>query len=625
MAIASISTIRHPFYLERELSWFKWRLCFEGGDLFIREFLQRYHKSESHEEFLARRKMTYAPSFAKAAIVEVRNSIYQRLTDITRVGGSPSYASAVAGELGGVDLLGSSMNTFMGTEILEELLVMGKVGVYIDMPPVNGPTLADNLGKRPYLYAYRCEDIRSWIDDDTPERNEYKALLLRDYIPQYDDTWGLPMGQIERYRYLFKDDNGEIWVQFYDTGNNMIDVDGLNGGGPYPLKIDRIPFVPLELNNSLMCDIANYQIALLNLASTDMAYATGANFPFYTEQFDSREQASHLKIGGDDDDPPTEHQGGVVSHGPQADNADVTIQTGPASGRRYGKGLDRPQFIHPSAEPMKASMAKQEQLMKEIRLLINLTIADLQTKGQSAESKGLDDRTLESGLSYIGLIMEDAERQIADIWHQYEKDKSDYTVQYPERYSIRNEKDVADELKQLKEMMSTIPSPTYKKAVAKRIAELLVGNRITPLQLKQLYSEIDKAKVLDILVDKVDSDVTAGFLDPELAAELRGYPEGTVAKAQAARIERIKAVQIAQTAGAGFGQAALNETDDTGANPDGTFPPTPGGAAGKAPANPAARGNPDASTTGDPKADVAKEKAAAGDVPRGKGKNNKKD
>ncbi len=602
VATIPISQVIHPLYRRRELAWHKWRLCFEGGDLFIDEYLQQFSKSEEKEDFAARKRMTYSPSFAKAAIIEVRNSVYQRLADISRSGGSPSYQDAMGGLNGGVDNLGSSMNTFMGTEILEELLVMGRVGIYVDMPPVNGPTMADNTGVRPYLYAYRAEDIRSWADDETPLKNQYKAVLLRDIAYTHDNPLGLPSGETERYRYYWRDDNGDVWVQFYSITGTKIGPDGEPEMGAIKLDLKRIPFVTLDLNNSLMCDIANYQIAMLNLASTDMAYATGANFPFYTEQFDSREGASHLKQAGDYSEENIDPEvGGVIVDDNNVPNNDVAIKTGPASGRKYGKGLERPGFVHPSSEPMKASMEKQKQLMMEIRLLINLTIAELQAKGASAESKGLDDRTLESGLSYIGLIMEDGERQVADIWHQYEKSKAEYAIQYPSRYSLRTQADIDAEVKQLKEQLSTVPSITYQRTLAKRIAELLVGHRVTLEDLKKIYSEIDKAKVVVILIEKIEKDVAGGYLDPELAAELRGYPVETVKKAQTFRIERIKETQLAQTKGAGFGKAEGAPGD---ANPaDGLK-------------NPAARGNPDLSAN--PQQDVAAEKAAAGNPVRGK-------
>ena len=44
-------------------------------------------------------------------------------------------------------------------KVLEELLVMGKVGVFVDAPHVAGDTLADVEHYRPYLYVYKLEKI----------------------------------------------------------------------------------------------------------------------------------------------------------------------------------------------------------------------------------------------------------------------------------------------------------------------------------------------------------------------------------------------------------------------------------------------------------------------------------
>ena len=44
----------------------------------------------------------------------------------------------------GVDLRGNTMNGFLGIKVLTELLIMGRVGVYVDSPLVPGnATLAD--------------------------------------------------------------------------------------------------------------------------------------------------------------------------------------------------------------------------------------------------------------------------------------------------------------------------------------------------------------------------------------------------------------------------------------------------------------------------------------------------
>src|SRR5215471_2323072 len=574
-----INMLRHPYYMQRWPQWLKWRYVYEGGYDFIHQYLEKFSKSEDDDDFAARKKISYAPSFAKAAVNEVKNSIYQRMVDITRVGGSPTYQDSVVGKDGGVDLRGSTMNVFIGMEVLAELLSMGRVGIYVDMPPKMGVTIAENRNIRPYLYVYRTEDIRSW---DYYNTNQFRSVLLRSYIYTHDDVTGLPVGEIEIYRFYYIRD-GVVYCRFYNNDSEIIDIQGNPSTieNDIPLNLTRIPFVMLELDESLLIDIADIQIALLNLASADMAYAIGANFPFYTEQFDPRYSSPHLKRP-DTDGVPTSSE---------------DLDLGPSSGRRYPIGTERPAFIFPSSEPMRASMDKQEQLKLEIRLLINLSIANIRPKMASAESKGMDERTLESGLSYIGLILEDAERRVAEIWAEYENPRNPIniaSVNYPEQYDLRSDADRRREAKELRELLSDIPSDLYKRELAKLIAKIMLGSRVSIETLRKIFKEIDNAEVIDVDPKQLLDDVDKGLVDPKTASEARGYPEGSVDKAQTYQSERLALIQKAQTPLNGQGQG------------DGQ------------PINPAARGNPDAAVNPTDAAKLEK----VGKPGRGLGKSN---
>lgn len=139
-----ITAITHPHYDEYIQDWIKWRFAYLGGRRFINTYLKRFSAQEEDADFITRKEITPCPRFAGAAIDEVKNSIFQRMIDISRVGGTATYKEAINGGEYGVDLLGSSMNSFIGRKILPELLVMRKVGVYIDMPRVDKLTLAEN-------------------------------------------------------------------------------------------------------------------------------------------------------------------------------------------------------------------------------------------------------------------------------------------------------------------------------------------------------------------------------------------------------------------------------------------------------------------------------------------------
>ena len=434
--ITNIVEVRHPSYLSSLLDWRKWRICYNGGEYFRKLYLKKFTSREDEMDFQSRQDMTPIPTYARVAINDVRNAIFQRLKDTTRRGGSPAYQQAVNGLNLGVDLRGNTMNGFLGIKVLTELLIMGRVGVYVDSPLVPGnATLADVQNYRPYLYFYPIEDILSWTCAKPDEPSTFQAILLRDVVLNFDQRTYLPTTTVERFRMLWIDrDTGKVNLQFLDTSGNPIDREG-NPAGAVELELTRIPFVLLDIGDSMIKDVVNHQIALLNLVSSDVNYALKSNFPFYVEQKDQRAGGQHLKNAVGED--------GTASAGGQG-AADSDIKVGATQGRTYDKGMNPPSFINPSAEPLKASMDLQAKLEDDIRKLIHLSVADTANRA-TAESKSMDNQGLEAGLSYIGLVLEAAERQIAEFWAAYEERepaKRDVaTVKYPDRYSLKTDAD----------------------------------------------------------------------------------------------------------------------------------------------------------------------------------------
>lgn len=530
----SIDKIRHPDFTARELDFYKWRSVFEGGRQFINRYLIKFSARETDEDFANRKCITYPPAHAKAAITDIRNAIFQRMTDITRIGGPKSYQDAVAGIGRGVDNRGNSMNSYIGRFVLQELLVLGRVGIYIDKPPLpKNSTLADTDATRPYLYIYTAESIRSWHYN---EANELDAILLEDHFYSFDEDSGLVTGQDTRYRLMRLTSEGVV-VTFYeweddDQGKRkLVETVKL-------LDLKRIPFVILELTNSLLADVADYQIALLNLGSSDMNYAMKSNFPFYTEQYSPQSRLPHMRPAGADDG--TANEAGTSKA--------QEINSGGTQGRAYSKDLERPGFIHPSPEPLRVSMEKQDRMIIEIRQLVNLALTSIRPARASAESKALDNQGLEAGLSYIGLELEYCEREIAKIWAEYEEDSPEPAyVKYPDNYELRTDKDRRAEAAELEDLKKGTPSETYKKVIAKQIARVTVGTQVTQATLNRIYAEIDAAIVVDTDPDIIRMDHEAGFVSTATGSQIRGYPKGEAAKAAVDHAERISRIAAAQS------------------------------------------------------------------------------
>lgn len=557
----TIVEMRHPVYRKNITEWSKWRCCYGGGRDFVNRYLKKFSTREPLDDFRDRKSITYPPRFAGSAIDDIKNSIYQRMADITRVGGSKTYLDAVTGSNGGVDQHGSSMNKFMGQGVLPELLVMGRVGVYIDMPTLDGPTMAENKGKHPYLYHYTAEEIQTWSGYYVNGHYRFTSLLLKEQEEEEDELTGLIKGQRAVFRYYQLTPEG-VKVQFLDAKSQPIEQAQVITG------LKRIPFVLVEVIKSFMEDVADYQIALLNLESSDISYILKSNFPFYTEQFDPRAEGAFTRRDTEGEDDPDLKRKEAV--------------TGNSAGRRYPAGLDRPGFIHPSSEPLKASMDKENQIKSDIRHLLNLTLSQVEPNFASAESKGMDDRSLESGLSALGLILQHAEAQISEIWASYMND-SPTTITYPRTYSLKSEAERRDESKSDAELMSLVPSRTFQKEVAKKIAKNTVGHIISQEVLDKITKEVDSAKYISSDPEAIATDLDNGLVSDQTASIARGYDPDEAEKAKKDHAERIARVQKAQTPITNPGARGAKDLnpDKGNLNPDNPKPGDNNGATGE--------------------------------------------
>jgi len=539
-------SFRHPSYLDGSMYWDKFRAVYEGGENFRRQYLKQFSTRETNADYAVRLEMTPIPTFAKAAINDIRNSIFQRLSDVNRLGGSTNYQHAVNGQQGGVDRRGASMNSFLGQKILTELMVLGKVGIFVDMPVVAGPSLKDAEGKRPYLYSYAAEDILEWDMANPEEPSEFSSLILRDRNMAYASSRRFPTGVIERYRELWIDEpTGFVMLQFYNADGEATDRDGSLGGGPIQLQLTRIPFVVLDLGDSLIKDVCEYQIALLNLCSSDVSYALKANFPFYTEQRDQRAVGGHLKVVANED-------GTATTGGQGAD--DNAIKTGVTQGRYYDMAAERPQFIHPSSEPLKASLELQGKLEADIRKLVNLAVQTLASRA-SAESKSMDNQGLEAGLSFIGLVLEAGEKKITEYWAAYESSivsqRQIATIKYPDRYSLKTDLDRIEEADKLSDLMFSLPGRTVKKEIAKLVAVTLFSGRVPVSILQVINQEIEDATYTTSDPKVIEMAKEQGLVSADTGSLALGFMPGEAKKAEDDRIKRVAATIEAQASAGG--------------------------------------------------------------------------
>jgi len=521
---------RHPEYTEKLPDYQKWRLAYEGGRDFIDAYLVKLSTKETVEDFNDRKLLAYCPAFSSSAIDDIKNSIYSRTPDITRVGGPTSYQKAVKLN---VDRSGSSMNTFVGTEVLPEMLVESKVGVLVDMPRDLGITLKDKGEKHPFLTLYQAENILNWNYKTFDSKQVLTAVMLQETTTTADD-WGLPATFGVQYRVMTLMANG-VRVQFFDHDETLIKTVMLDG-------LTKIPFTIFQIPLSLMRNVADYQIALLNLESSDISFARKANFSIYYEFYEQRDEAAQQKQAN--------AKGQTVNK-----SADREVQVGLSKGRRFPAGVERPGFVNPDPGVLEISMKKGDQLKDDIRLIVNLNLANVNARGSSADSKEIDKEGLEASLSYIGLLLEKGETELGEHWAAFEGDGKQPEIVYPRTFNMKSEKERREEAMDLDIIKDKVASNTFKRAIAKKIIRISVGADVADAELKKMYKEIEEAKTLTSDAKQILEDHEAGLVSDKTAAVARGYEESEVEQAKKDRAERIKLTMEAQGGPQGDGAA----------------------------------------------------------------------
>lgn len=531
-----ITKLRHPLYTRLAPEWTRWRLAYEGGQEFIDAYLEKYSKREPKQDFDQRKKLAYNPAHTTRVVNTVRNSLTAKFSDIKRVG-DPRYVKAVTTD---VDLQNDTMNAFIGLRVVPMLLVQARRLVVIDAPPIEpGTTRLEDSGA-PYMWAVGAEDCLSWHLDE--ESGHLDRVLIREYVDVEDEDTGLVAAVRTQYRFMRYIEAGEEFgdykgpgalVTIYDGDNKVLDESFIAG-------LTRLPVVDMQLVQSLVQDIAAYQIALLNLASTDMSFLFRGNFPMYTQQY----FPGRGSIKPRETKQPTSPTSTVTRQDRESDE-DLSggQRHGASTGVAYSKDLERPGFIAPPTDNVRISMEKQKDLREEINILVDISLTSMAVKAleQSGKSKEMDRAGKEEGLMYVGQVLETGEREIAEIYHEFLGSNQKYDVRYPTDYRVRSQEDRNNEVAQLGTIKELVRSETYQKTVDKRIAQVAIQPFTDAATLQKIENEIDESEWFDESEKRstiIAADVTAQVLSPETATGLRGYDssEATKAAAAAARV-----------------------------------------------------------------------------------------
>lgn len=506
----------HPSYLANFAEWRKWRLAHSGGPRFKEEYLHKYDTREDTKMFAERKERTYNPPVTRKEINKVKDHLVQHMAFVQRIGGGKSYQDAICGHDGGVDKNGRSMHDFFSEGVIVDFLVMSKVAIFVNMPADVGPTKATNVGKRPNLIMYRRETIINWsFAEEDPTM--LAAIVLQDAEFSYDDALLIPNPDTQDVFRCFKRVMREgKWQVQYDVFSDAELTQSIRE--TKFLDMPEIPCVILEMPVALLQDVADMQIALLNLASADVNYCYSSNFVLLTEQQDTRQQSQFSDLGEDDE----------------------TRPAGPCYSLIYSQGCNAPAFISPSIEPLTASTDKQKEIERQIRETICLGISDLSADTSVTGS-------LPGGLAALGAMLERAENKIAYFWSLYEGEKEPATVIYPKVYSVQSDEERSKTSETLQKLAASVPSITLRREITKLVATTVLAGKVSAEVLDTVLTEIDTIKCFETDAKAVGLDVENGLVSKGFASQYcRGYPKGEADKAAEEHLTEVTAIAAAQ-------------------------------------------------------------------------------
>lgn len=561
---------RHPEWVERAEDWVRWRLCYEGGKDYIKANLHKYSRRETDRDFEQRERLTYNPADATQGVDVFRNSLMSKLHEVQRKGDA-RYLESMNND---VDLKGNSMGLFMGLDVAPLLMAVGRRFVCVDSPAYDYNATADEAKGQPYCWAINPEDIVTWNVDD--ETDELVAALISESYEIVDPDLGVVTKCGHRWRFMRLLASGTTWtspasrkykipatvlttptdraqvlLRLLDDNNQDMQV-------PKLIDIPRLPLILGLLRQALLRDVERVQRASLQLCSTDMSFLYRSNFPQQVRQVDTTKRS--LRAASSKRPTGINNETELINKTVEDEEFRERSEVGPNRALVFGKDMIAPGYIAPPTDNCKLSMAKQEKMSEQIKIMLDQGMVSIGLKQvqQSGESKRMDRLGVDTGLAVVGKVMEGMEKEIAEVWHLFLKSGTDQAIAYPKDYAIKSADERQAETQRLQDIKLSVRSETFQKSVEKQQVYTMMQGTDTQADIDTAVKEVQSAPWIDFNVARaavVQADVAAGMCSKGFGSELRGYPKGEADEAQAEVIAHANALSGGEVTPAGPGGA----------------------------------------------------------------------
>jgi hypothetical protein len=470
------------------------RETYTADEFYLRHNIERLSDDEQAPEYEHRLRVAPSPTQARRLVKRILRAFADKARLIVRYGqliDKVESAQGIAGD-------GSTVNQFV-TKLGEELLVVGRVGVYVtDVAGIE--TGSDALRSRPFAKIVKYEDVSTIEPAPAGSPSAYGLVEFKSD------------GEVTR---LWIADDGKVF--------GSVTVKG-RPGEPVDLGTDSIPFVLIE-SESVIALVAQHQKTLANLLSVMAVESPGLLQSFLTRQRD------RFNVGA--------HQRGID---------DESIQIGRNRGLWYTKGENQPAYVGPPASPATEARMWAEWLVDDMNRLAGVS-------GDTFEERR---EMLAAAAGELGDALFAAELQVWRHLGRYFAVTDPPVIRYPLSYIAQSE---ADRQADISAMFANAQRASGRQGM--EIGTALAMERLTAGQTSQeianAVAAVKKSRCLANDLMNVTRAYEARGLDTKTLADVFGCLPVVANDAKTEAHERT--VELAQAAAAAQATKSADSVD----------------------------------------------------------------
>ncbi len=167
--------------------------------------------------------------------------------------------------------------------------------------------------------------------------------------------------------------------------------------------------------------------------------------------------------------------------------------------------------------------------------------------------------------------LEGAERRLGEFWAAYEervvRKRLIPTIKYPDRYSLKTDKNRIEEATKVAELMYTVPGGTVKRELAKTIVSTLLSGKVSVDVIDRIYKEVESANYTTSDPEVIIRSREAGLVGEQTASIALGFSDNEYLQAREDHMKRIERIKEAQSGDGDEGRAGARGLTDESFDP----------------------------------------------------------